>query len=126
MWSIDWPERIISWHEHVLRSSKTNSINSKLISFHDSEWLLHKRSQWVASRLSNSNRISALAGRTGTRLNIGQPQPRWDEGVALAREVLQSRSVALKGAQPLGIGSRIRNAVSSLREFMNGHASTSN
>ena len=87
---------------------------------------MHKRSQCVASRLSNSNRISALAGRTGTRLNIGQPQPRWDEGVALAREVLQTRSVALKGAQPLGIGSRIRNAVSSLREFMNGHASTSN
>ena len=66
-------------------------------------------------------RVTALAGRTGTRLNIRQPQTRWGDGVALARSVVKSRDVTIKGAQPLSIGSRIRNAVSTLNEYFDGH-----
>ena len=120
-WSIEWAKRVVSWHEHVQRSSKHNSIICKLVNYHNNDWLLQKRSQWVASSGGSSSRVTALAGRTGTRLNIGQPQTRWDEGVALARSVLQSRDITIKGRQPLAIGSRIRNAISTMREFFDGH-----
>ena len=84
---------------------------------------MHKRSQWVASEGGANARVSMRAGRTGTRLNIGQPQPRWEEGVALAKTVLGSRDTTLIGNQPLSIGSRIRNAMSTLHRFFDSHAS---
>ena len=79
----------------------------------DKQWLLHERAKWVAED-SVGSRYSLLVGRTGTRLNIGRPQVRWEHGVDLAREVLQSRDVSLKGSNAMTIGTRIRNALSSL------------
>ena len=110
----------------MVRSRKHGSINSGLLEYHNNEWLLHKRSQWVASRGDNSSRVSALAGRTGTRLNLGHPQPRWEEGVALAREVLVTSDKSIKGGLSLGIGTRIRNAVSTLHELFNSQLNAGN
>ena len=71
---------------------------------------MHQRAKWVSSN-SIDCRNSCLAGRTGTRLNVGRPQPRWQEGIALAEEVLHNRNIALKGQNALTIGSRIRDAL---------------
>ena len=76
-----------------------------------------QRSQFVASDGSASSRNSLTAGRTGTRLNIGSPTCRWEEGVNLARSVLRGRSEALNSAHTLSIGSRIRNAVQHISQF---------
>ena len=99
----------------VVRGCKYSCIN-----YHNSDWLLHKRSEWVVSNGSNSSRNSVWAGRTGTILSIGWPQPRWEEVVALVRSVLPSRDAALRGNRPLGIVSRIKNAMSTLPEFFSG------
>ena len=47
-------------------------------------------------------------------------------GGGLAREVLRARDIAVKGAQLLGIGSRIRNAVSTLRELFSSQPNVGN
>ena len=57
------------------------------------------------------------AGRTGTRISNGRPQPRWDAGVRLAKQLINTRSRSLRGSQPLGVGSRIREAKKYLTEF---------
>ena len=67
-----------------------------------------------------------MAGRTGTRLNIGRPQPRWEEGVALAESVLQTRDSTVRGNQPLGIATRIREAVNIFQEFLSGQRNVAN
>ena len=57
LWSLMWAEKVINWHEHVLRGAKHSSrsdgeaylsMNANLIHFHDAKWLFHKRSQWTA------------------------------------------------------------------------------
>ena len=35
--------------------------------------------------------LSVWAGRTGTRATSGRPQQRWEDGVALSKEVLEAR-----------------------------------
>ena len=57
-----------------------------------------------------SSRVSVSAGRTDTRNNVGRPQPRWEAGVTLAKDVLASRTVAQRGSNALSIGTRIRTA----------------
>ncbi len=86
-----------------------------MIQYHDSSWLLQKRAEFVASHASSSSRVSAVAGRTGTRLNGLRPQRRWEEGVALAKETLSSRSKHMRGDAQLSIGTRIKNAFDTLR-----------
>ena len=81
-----------------------------LANFKDVSWLMHERAKWVPPN-SLGSRNSCVAGRTGTRLNVGRPQPRWQEGIALAEEVLNNRNIGLKGQNALTIGSRIRNAL---------------
>ena len=81
-----------------------------LANFKDAQWLMHERAKFV-STVSTDCRNSCLAGRTGTRLNVGRSQPRWQEGISLAEEVLNNRNIALKGQNALTIGSRIRNAL---------------
>ena len=57
-----------------------------------------------------------FAGRTGSRSQGGRPQPRWEEGIELARAVKDHRSVHIRGSNSLSIGSRVRAALLSLRE----------
>ena len=89
-----------------------------LLLVRNSDWLQAQRSQFVASNGSAARRNSLTAGRTGTRLNIGKPQARWDAGISLARVVLGSRSDSLSGSHSLSIGSRIRNAVAYVTEYL--------
>ena len=57
-----------------------------------------------------------LAGRTGTRCNIGRPQVRWDSGVELAQEVLKSKRLTQKGVNVMSISSRIKNALAAITQ----------
>ena len=85
-----------------------------LITWHDSQWLLHQRSQWVAEN-STDPRNSLVAGRTGTRLNNGRPQTRWEERLVVAKAVLEGRSLAERGSNALSIGTIVREAVTAAR-----------
>ena len=60
------------------------------------------------------------SSRTGTRLNIGQPQPRWAAGVDLASVVLGGLSDSQSSSHALSIGSRIREAASIVAQFFAG------
>ena len=53
------------------------------------------------------------AGRLGTRNSGGKPQPRWHEGIALAKELNSSIE-----RPRTTIGTRIHNAQSFLAEFV--------
>ena len=128
LWSLTWAEKVISWHEHVLRAAKHSSrsdgkahlsMNANLIHFHDAKWLFHMRSQWTAQNYNtcSSNRVTAQAGRTGTRLDIGCVQIRWEEGLALARSVKQAEDSNSNG-KSLSIGSRIKNALNELHNMV--------
>ena len=92
---------------------KYKHICASLLEYKDSQWLIHERSKWVPFD-SNSARLSVLAGRTGTRCNVGRPQPRWQDGLKLALEVKKSRTISLKGNNVVSIGTRIRNSVASV------------
>ena len=83
------------------------------------------RSSWVASDSQDLNgpRISLLAGRTGTRENIGRPQVRWADGVELATQVLQSRTISQRSSNALTIGTIIRETVNASRDFVVQHFS---
>ena len=87
----------------------------------DAQWLLHKRAEWISEHESSSSRVTTVAGRTGTRLNIGQPQIRWEEGLALAKEVhhnTRDASLVDTCRSKISIGTRIREAVKALRNFL--------
>ena len=71
---------------------------------------------------------SAKAGRTNTRVFCDRPQPRWDEGIELARSLNEVRDHTLRGTSPLSLNSRIQIAKQYLREFFGalsfgGHSS---
>ena len=75
---------------------------------------MHMRSFWVPSQ-SDSFGYSLTGGRTGTRCSSGRPQPRWEEGITLAKSVVQARSLSQKGSNALSGGTRIREALFSIR-----------
>jgi len=112
MWSISWCDRLVSWHEHLKRAGAYQHPCTKLLKLHDSNWLMFQRSLWVSER---DSRNSVLAGRTGTRLNIGRPQVRWQDGLSVAESVRKSRGVSIKGNNALSISSRIRESLNELR-----------
>ena len=66
-------------------------------------------------------RNSLIAGRSGTKLNIGRPQQRWEQGVALARQCLAERTAHTIGNNSLSIGSIVRGAIVAAREYANLH-----
>ena len=85
-WSIIWANRFLNWHKHVMRS---NLFSRKLIEYRDAQWLIAQRMRFVSRNRSATSRNRPHAGRTGTRGGLGgKPQPRWQEGVALAKQVL--------------------------------------
>ena len=112
-WSEIWAKRIIKWNDHVRRGAEYKHICARLLDYNNAEWLLHQRAQFVPVDGSN-HRCSVTAGRTGTRCNIGRPQPRWESSVLLARSVLNSRKTSERGNNALTIGTRIRNAFAEL------------
>ena len=86
--------------------------------FHDSEWLLHQRSEFVNSR------CSLTAGRTGTRLNVGRPQVRWEDGFNTARILLDSRVASVQGNNMLSISTIFRETFSTVRNSLRQYAHT--
>ena len=113
LWSIVWAKRVIAWNAHVRRGAIYAHPVPRLLEHHNSVWLMNQRSQFVSEF---SIRNSVFAGRTGTRLNVGHPQVRWSDGLSVAASVCEGRSESQRGANSLSIATRIREAVSALRE----------
>jgi len=112
LWSIVWCQRVIAWSAHLKRAALYQHPCTKLLNLNAATWLMTMRSQWVSV---TGTRNSVLAGRTGTRLNIGRPQVRWTDGLSVALEVVKVRQESLKGNNALSISTRIREALSELR-----------
>ena len=110
MWSELWANRVVHWHQHVARGVRHNHFCHPIMINKNQHWLQMQRVQWVYSN-GSSSRNTMLAGRTGTRCNIGRPQVRWDSGVELAQEVLKSKRLTQKGGKVMSISSRIKNAL---------------
>jgi hypothetical protein len=70
-----------------------------------------------ALRRHEGNRICMCMCMCITRLDIGRPQTRWDEGVDNARRILASRTHSTNGGNALSIGTIIFNACSKARAF---------
>ena len=96
-------------------SSDRGHINAALRSWHDAAWLQTMRLNWVSK--SGEGRNTPHAGRLGTRMYGGQPQPRWGEGVLLAEQLDSVREISHFGNARLSIATRIREAQCFLRQF---------
>ena len=122
-WSDVWRKRVLDWEAHICRSDGRNHVHCKMRKWHDLDWLQDKRLQFVAANGVSWGRNTPLAGRLGTRKASGQPQPRWGEGVALAHELSNVRTVSAphnsSGSSFLSVGSRIREARSFLSRLLN-------
>ena len=109
-WSEVWAKRVIDWYSHVERSRARGQILWDIHCWRGADWLTAKRLQFVASAGSVWSRNRPDAGRLGTRKIGGKPQPRWHEGVSLAKALHEVRSESLIGSATLSIGTRIRQA----------------
>ena len=90
-WSTLWARRVIKWDEHVQRGVRHKHVVARFLNFQDANWLQRRRSEWVSADTPEVHgRNSLTAGQTGTRLNVGRPQVRWDVGVVVARESVAS------------------------------------
>ena len=98
---------------------RTPSVPHDLVEYRNAGGLESQRSHFVAACGSSITRTSMLAGRTGTRANIGMLQMRWNAGIALARSFLEGRRISVCGKNSLSVGSRIRNAAILLAEAFN-------
>ena len=120
-WSLLWGERVIKWEEHLKRGERYTHLCARLMSFHGTQWLMEQRSAFVPtdSRNMNGSRNSLFSGRTGTRMNIGRPQPRWQDGCSIARDAKKARAQSIKGKNARTIGTIIREALETARAFVN-------
>jgi hypothetical protein len=120
MWSRLWARRMTDWHNHLSRAATRLHFCSRLLQVNDAHWLLLQRSMYVSQDglPYNQSRVSASGGRTGTRLNIGRPQTRWHEGVALAETILQNQGSSAWSGRALSIGTIIRGAMQQARDFV--------
>ena len=110
LWSTVWAKRVVAWQAHLHRAEHFNHPCSRILQFHGLEWLEQQRSFFLNSR------NTLWAGQTGTRVQRGRPQVRWESGCELAKLVLSSRENSLQGNRKLSVSSRIREALLQLRE----------
>ena len=118
-WSSIWAARVVEWDAHITRSAQYGSFLHEIQCWRGSDWLVALRLQFVSSAGSEYSRNRPDAGRLGTRGVGGKPQPRWHEGVALAKQLSSVREHSLIGQTRLGIASRIRQAQSFLSDMFN-------
>ena len=59
------------------------------------------------------------ARRTGTRLNIGRPQVRWQDGCIIARGTHEARAISPRGQNARTVGSIVKEASDAARAFVN-------
>ena len=109
LWSLIWAKRVVDWQSHVLRGSEYDHFCSSLVELHDDHWVMSQRSNYI------NNHNSLFAGNTGTRLNIGRPQVRWAHGVANANAALNARPCQSRGSNSLSLSTRLREAISFVR-----------
>ena len=121
LWSNLWCKRVINWEDHISRGERNNHFCTRLLKFHGRSWLWQQRTDYVPENSQNANgtRNSLFSGRTGTRMNIGRPQPRWQEGAAIARIASESRGISIRGQNARTIGTIIKEAVDAARIFVN-------
>ena len=110
LWSTVWAKRVVAWQAHLHRAEHFYHPCSRILHFHGLEWLEQQRSFFLNSR------NTLWAGQTGTRVQRGRPQVRWESGCELAKLVLSSRNNSLQGNRKLSVSSRIREALLQLRE----------
>ena len=114
VWSKVWAKRMISWHEHIMRTCRSPHSfphnAAVLLQYHDSKWLAEQRSVFVGS-----SRNSVVAGRSSTRLNIGRPQVRWQEGHTTSLHILEHRDQTARGNNSLSVGTIFRETVNVVR-----------
>ena len=82
VWSKRWFRRACDWHDHLLRPRNLNCWASKLLRYHDRNWLIQRRSDLLPS---DSRVGSSLAGRTNTRIGPGKVHVRWEDGIIFTR-----------------------------------------
>ena len=90
LWSSNWVNRFINWNEHIARSAQYNNVLAELRSWHDPKYLMPLRLRFVPEGLGLNglgSRNRPDAGRLGSRVFGGTPQPRWETGVKLAYEL---------------------------------------
>ncbi len=89
---------MIKWHDHVKRSVSGNHVCGNMYEYHDSNWLQSVRSRFVSASFGARN--SMTAGASGTRLLAQRPQVRFEDGVTIAKAIVeqneqsQSRGIA--------------------------------
>ena len=115
-WSQVWVSRVLTWHDHVVRSGAYGSVLHDLLRFHDQNWLVSNRLNYVPDHGDVHGRLRPDAGRLGTRLAASRPQARWEEGVALAKQV-DVRQHEQNSSFIRKIGSRIQKAKAIIQEF---------
>ena len=101
-----------------MRGENYNHICNRLHEHIDSDWLLIRRSSWVSVDGNGYSRNSLRAGRTGTRLNIGRPQVRWEDGIINARAIQEADPIAAHGRSARTIGTIIHESISFLRDSL--------
>ena len=121
-WALLWAKRSVAWHQHVLRSENRGHILAKLLRWHDAEWLRLQCSRFVSSssREFVIPRNSLIAGNTGTRVLACRPQKRFEEGVELAKQVIQQSRQAENSSNILGLHSVFQRASSYIKDLFAG------
>ena len=114
LWSSIWCKRVCEWDSHVERSADRNTIISKVRAWRGEQWLIERRLEYVSNSVTGG-RNRPDRGRLGTRVLGGKPQPRWHEGVNLAKQMNEINSVHSNSR--LSVGSRIQMAHSYLMSF---------
>ena len=74
------------------------------------KWLAEQRSVFVGN-----SRNSVVAGRSSTRLNIGRPHVRWQEGHTTSLHILEHRDQTARGNNSLSVGTIFRETVNVVR-----------
>ena len=114
-WACVWARRLQKWHAHCLRQ---NTVLKSLLEWHDVAWLRERRSNYVTSNVRNIlgiSRNSLFAGNTGTRIVGGRPEPRLQESLELAGEIVRASRKAERSNNLLTLHTVLQRASSTLR-----------
>ena len=144
-WSMLWARRVAHWHDHITRTLNPTSSPqdvagarahlaqdvagapanrwvcplriphpaARVLIYHNEHWLIQQRANFATD-----GRNTLLAGRTGTRLNIGRPQTRWETGHATAVQMLGHRTTNDRSSNMLSVGTIFREVVTSARAVL--------
>ena len=116
-WSLEWAKQVVSWNTHLKHKK---GVFGALLEFRGDVWLRNRRRNFVSASGISAGRCSEIAGRTGCRLNIGGPTPRWDASVKYAQATIDSQSADQIRNSALSENSRIRRAISAVSQFFSG------